>query len=375
MDARPIRTEYEFPTAYSGWDHQEIDAINRVVASNHYTCGPEVEAFEYEFATYHAMKYAIAVNSGSSANLISVAALCEHSLEPGDTVAVPALAWATTFSPLVQYGLDLMLCDAGGGTWNVNTIPGRPKLIVACPILGNPAYIAECGELSRKADIPMLLDNCESIGARCTDGALCGTQGLLNTFSFYFSHQMSAIEGGMILTNDDDLADDCRILRSHGWTRGVREPRSFEGEYEFTGHGYNVRPQEINAAIARVQLRKLDARIEARMKNWRYWYAASRDLPIVHPVMHGQPSPFGIHFEVASREVRQRLANALRANGIDCRPPVAGSFRRQPYGARWADQATPNADRIHDQGIMIGNPPFDGSALIDRAVKVMGEVL
>lgn len=385
MDARPIRTEFSYPTAFSGWDHQEIEAINRVVASNKFTMSDEVFAFEHEIAAYHGVRHAIAVNSGSSANLISVAAMAEHGLERGQKVLVPALAWATTYAPLIQYGLEPVLLDVDA-TWNAARNADlahsfklgnddRVGLIVTCGILGNPEYAEFWAQLAANIGAMLLNDNCESIGARYPDGTLTGTNALASTLSCYWSHQLSAIEGGVILTNDGDFADTCRLLRNHGWSRGIYPTTCLEDEFMFLTHGFNLRPLELHAAIARVQLRKLDDRITARRVNLAYFSSETSRLPIVLPSWRGDPSPFGLHFEVDGKEVREKLACAFRANGIDCRPPVAGSFRKQPYGARWADQKTPQADLIHDQGIMIGNPPFDGFSLIDSAVKVMRETL
>lgn len=349
-----------YPTATSGWDAAEADALRRVIDSGQFTMGAECEALEAEMAAYHGLRYGIGVNSGSSANLVAIAAMVElEMLKPG-LITVPALAWSTTFAPLVQYGFELALVDADD-TWNAQ----RPTDVVV-NILGNPV---------EQVGYPVLVDNCESVGAVHPNGRLSGTQGWANTFSFYFSHQLSAIEGGMILTDNEGLAQMCRMIRSHGWTRGIRKPYDFADEYRFEVMGYNLRPQELNSAVARVQLGKLSARIAARTANYDYWLRSTGDLPITHPAINGTPSFFGLHFCLASREVRAGLAKALRASGIDCRPPVAGSFRRQPYGKPWADQKTPNADRIHDTGMMLGNPPEFRPDLIDAAVAVMREVL
>ena len=379
--------QYEYPTAWSGWGDEEHYAINRVIASDKYTTGIECESLEREFADYHGMRFGIGVNSGSSANLVSLAAMAERGLfNRGDRVLVPALAWATTYSPLIQYGLDPALIDADASwcaardsdlqhTYKLGNAD-RVGLIVDCPILGNPSHGAFWKQMADNLGCPLLSDTCESIGAREPDGTRCGTRGLANTFSFYFSHQLSAIEGGMILTNDEDFAIMCRRIRNHGWSRGTKMAQRFEDEFEFVVPGYNVRPLELHSAIARVQLGKLDARIKARRENWDHFFHIADDLPIRLPRETAPMiSPFCLHFAVADSEMRQRLANALRANNIDCRPPIAGSFRLQPYGKRWASQRTPVADGIHQRGIALGCPPFDGRNLIDKAVKVMREVL
>ena len=378
--------QYTYPTAWSGWSDEEYRAIDRVIASDKLTMGNECELLEREMAAYHGLRFGIGVNSGSSANLVSVAAMAELGLiRRGDRVLVPALAWATTFSPLIQYGLEPVLIDADS-SWcaqrdsdlqHTYKLGGgdRVSLIVDVPILGNPSHGAFWKQMADNIGCPLLSDTCESIGAREPDGTRCGTRGLANTFSFYFSHQLSAIEGGMILTNDEGFAIMCRRIRNHGWTRGTKIAQSFEDEFEFVSHGYNVRPLELHSAIARVQLGKLNARIVARRTNYRHWIEASKGIAVTLPELLGYSSPFCLNFTVDDSEARQRLANALRANGIDCRPPIAGSFRLQPYGQRWASQKTPVADEIHRRGMAIGNAPHPIPDLIDKAVKVMRETL
>lgn len=371
---------YLYPTAFSLWGAEEHAAIQRVVASGNFTMGEEVAAFELEFAAWHGMKHAVMVNSGSSANLIAVAALFhlqDKPLMPGGKVLVPAIAWSTTYSPLVQHDLQLILLDVDD-TWNADPKGPRlsreiygARLIVACSILGNPGHLKRWQEMADGLGAYLLNDNCESLGA-----GDCGTYGLMSTHSLFWSHQLSAIEGGVILTNSDECANLCRMLRAHGWTRDVKPPQTFADEYDFQLMGYNVRPLEMHAAIAREQLKKLPGFIKARQENYDHFVAATdRISGIQHPRRNGIMSPFGLHFTVPSTEVRQQLVTELREHGIDCRLPTGGSFRRHKYGEPWAHQMTPNADRIHDCGLFLGNAPYDISELIDEAVTVMRRVL
>jgi CDP-6-deoxy-D-xylo-4-hexulose-3-dehydrase len=362
-----------FPTAYSVWGEEEHAAIARVLASGRLTMGPEVEAFEHEFAQWHGMKHAVMVNSGSSANLVAVAAMFhrqDRPLKRGDKVVVPALAWATTYAPLVQHGLELVVADCND-QWNVGQYHGEPaiSLQVVCSILGNPAHF--WGE----APWPIIEDNCESIGAVDLKRRKCGTRGLMNTFSLFWSHQLSAVEGGVVLTSDDECAELCRMLRAHGWSRDVRKPASFCDEYDFHLMGYNLRPTEIYAAVAREQLRKLPIFIEKRTANWKLFQTLVADLPVKLPVSNGTQSPFGLHFECMGWRGRNHLVHKLREAGIDCRLPTGGSFRRHRYGAPWADQPAPRADRIHDCGLFLGNGPLDLTPQIEKAVGVMREAL
>lgn len=371
--------EWAYPTAFSKWGDEEYDAMDRVRASGRYTMGEEVAAFEREFADYHGMQYGIMVNSGSSANLIMIACLAFRGMiKRGDKVVVPALAWPTTYAPLVQYGLKLFLADCDE-TWNAD-YSNQPdcQLSIGCSILGNPAYLGDYRniyDLEKKFGTIFLEDNCESLGAITKDGKRCGTHGLMNSFSFFYSHQISAIEGGMILTDDDECAHVCRMLRNHGW---VRDPKaSFEKEYDFKGFGYNVRPLELHAAIAREQLKKLDGFIAARKKNLEafykrcFWDAGD----IEFPKANGELSPFGIPFLVKDAETRQKLVNAFRAADIDCRPPTGGSFTKHPYGYPYRKQKTPYADAIHERGLFIGNAPYDIEDKIACAIDVMKDIL
>jgi CDP-6-deoxy-D-xylo-4-hexulose-3-dehydrase len=358
-----------YPTAYKAWDEEERDAIARVLASDRLTMGEETAAFERALAVYNSRKHAICVNSGSSANLIAVAALqCK---EPRRCAVVPALAWATTYAPLVQHRIKLSLLDCDA-TWNATAYIGPvPDILVGCSILGNPARL----DMVLPEGCSFLNDNCESLGAEIY-GHPVGSYGDIATLSFYHSHQLSAVEGGACLTNDDELADLCRLLRDHGLTRTFKKADRFEDEFNFKLFGYNVRPTDIYSAIGRVQLRKLDRHRVIRRTNWYDFFSAADKLPITAPVMTPGFNPFGIHFTLDDASKRQELATALRAGGIDCRMPVGGSFRMCHYGQAWKHQQTPYADKIHRAGMFLGNAPdFRMDEQIERTVKVMKRVL
>ena len=364
--------EYWYPTAFCGWGVEEYAAIERVISSGQFTMWEEVRAFERKLAAYHRRKHAVMVNSGSSANLLMVATLMEtHRLRRGDTIMVPALAWSTTYAPLIQNGLNLQLVDCDE-TWNAAWPDKIDAPMFLCSILGNPCnrYISE--------DNLVIEDNCESIGAVGADGCKTGTKSLMSSLSFFHSHQLSAIEGGAVLTNNDECNETLRMLRSHGWTKDVRPPGSFEDEYEFKCFGYNVRPLEMHAAVAREQLKKLDVGNAARRCNSNLFFNLTSDLPIDHQYIDDlmtEATPFGLPFTVKDSPTRLKLVHALRDSGIDCRLPTGGSFRLHQYGKPWRDQKTPNADRIHTTGLFLGNSPFDIADKIERAARVMRDVL
>jgi CDP-6-deoxy-D-xylo-4-hexulose-3-dehydrase len=357
------RVVHQYPTAFKNWGIEEIEAIERVISSDRFTQGPEVEAFEAEFAAYHGRSYAIMTNSGSSANLVATDAIViRRGLQCSlFDVLVPAIAWSTTYGPIIQRGFYPILNDVDA-TWNADPGLHPSSLVVGCSILGCPARL----------DHPFLEDNCEALGARTETGQLTGTFGDLSTFSFFHSHQISAIEGGCILTDDLELARLCRVLANHGNEGFAFPTKDFDHSYRFTQFGFNVRGLEMHAAIAREQLKKLDHHNVARRSNLAHFTAATEGLPITLQAQRGTPAPFGLAFTVdGGNAARARLVAALQATGIDARLPTGGSFLRHPYGAPWRDQKTPNADRIHDTGLFLGNAPFPIPHLIEKAVGVM----
>lgn len=373
---------YTYPTAFGDLTEEDRAAVARVVDSGRFTMGPETEALEAELAAYHGRKHAIACNSGSSANLLAVAAVTEgHRGIVAPRALVPALAWATTYAPLVQHGYRLELTDCDDG-WNApvpTVVPFHaPTVAVVCSILGNPVDLLGWERWALRAGVDLIEDNCESIGARDLNGVLTGTVGVASTLSFYWSHQVNGLEGGAVLTNDDELARLCRMLRDHGMTRSVDRAASFDAEYDFRLFGYNLRPLEINCAVARVGLRRLPETIAARTANhYRFWRGVGgHGLPLRSPVHRGQLSPFGLPFELEDPGIdRPALVAALRHAGVDARPPTGGSLRRHAYGAAYQPWRTPNADRIHDRGLFIGNPPFDAPELIELAIDALRRAL
>src|ERR1035437_4387009 len=205
--SQPVPTA--FPLATSSWDGAERAAIQRVVDSDRFTMGPEVKAFEKEFAAHFGTGYAVMVNSGSSANLIAVAAAVlneETRLKPGDEVLVPAVSWSTTYFPLHQYGLRLKFVDIHPETLNMDlelardAIGPRTRAVMAVNLLGNPNDFATLRQLCREFDLVLIEDNCESMGAEF-EGRAAGTFGALGSFSTFFSHHISTMEGGVVVTD------------------------------------------------------------------------------------------------------------------------------------------------------------------------------
>ncbi len=382
-----------YELAASSWGDEEPEAIRRVIASDRFTMGPEVAAFEAEFATYFGRKHAVMTNSGSSANLISVASLFfrkDRPLERGDEVIVPAISWGTTYHPLQQYGLRLRVVDVELDTLNMDTarladaLTPRTRMIVAVSILGNPAALDVMRDFADRHGLYFMEDNCESLDAEL-NGRKTGTFGDLATSSFFFSHHIATMEGGMVTTDDDELAHLLRSLRAHGWTRDVPvgspifEPRDddFFEAYRFILPGYNVRPMEINGAVGREQLRKLPAMTAARRRNLALFQElfADDDRFIIQRE-NGKSSSFSftIVLNPDHGADRRRVTAALAEAGIDFRIITGGCILRHDV-IRHYDYETvgdiTNADTAHDRGFFVGNHPFDLEPQIRRLRDVL----
>nr|MBA2259723.1 aminotransferase class I/II-fold pyridoxal phosphate-dependent enzyme [Acidobacteriota bacterium] len=244
-----------YDLASSSWDDEERLVVQRVFAEGRLTMGEYVRRFEEAFAAKLGMKHAVMTNSGSSANLVGIAALFHRRARPlrrGDEVIVPAVSWATTYHPLQQYGLKLRFVDVELETLNMDVsrleaaLTPRTRMVVAVSILGNPAALDVMRAFCDAHDLILFEDNCESMGSSL-DGRFCGTFGDVNTFSTFYSHQISTMEGGVLLTNDTEIDHLARAIRNHGWTRDVppgtiyeRTADGFTEAYRFIVPGYNV---------------------------------------------------------------------------------------------------------------------------------------
>jgi CDP-6-deoxy-D-xylo-4-hexulose-3-dehydrase len=375
------------------WGEEELEAIQRVIRRGQFTMAGEVAEFEREFAQYFGMKHGVMVNSGSSADLIATAALFykrQRPLQRGDEAIVPAISWSTTYSPLQQYGLKLRFVDVDLDTLNMNVsqlegaLTPRTKLIVAVSILGNAAALDEIRSFADRHGLYLLEDNCESADAEL-NGRKTGTFGQVNTFSFFYSHHVSTMEGGMVLTDDEELMHLLRSLRAHGWTRDVpgetslftrKDSDHFEA-YRFILPGYNVRPLEISAAAGREQLKKLPAMTAQRRRNLALFQQLfSGDSRFILQREHGRSSSFSFTV-ILNPEMdidRDKVFAALRQADIGFRMITGGCFPNHD-AIRYFDHELVgdlrNARLAHNQGFFVGNFPVDITPQITRFREVL----
>lgn len=387
-------TTINYPLATSSWDHEELDAMQRVIASGMFTMGKEVAEFERRFADYVGAKYCVMVNSGSSANLLMVAAIRYRqsgSLQPGDEIIVPAVSWSTTYSPLYQYGLHLKFVDIDRDTLNYDldqlaqAVTDRTRAVMAVNLLGNSNDFKRISQIIEGRDIVLLEDNCESMGAEF-DGRQAGTHGLMGTFSAFFSHHISTMEGGMVVTDDEELYHIMLAVRAHGWTRnlpkenlvcGTKSDDAFVESFRFVLPGYNLRPLELSGAIGIAQLKKLPDMVAGRRENAARFADAIASYPWLRGQREiGRSSWFGFSLVLgeAAPLTRADLVSRLSHAGIEARPIVAGNFAKNEV-LKWFDHSVfgslASAEEIDAGGLFVGNHHYP----LDKEMQLLKAVL
>lgn len=382
-----------YDLASSSWGTEEIDAMQRVISSGMFTMGENVRRFEEDFARKFGTQHALMVSSGSAANLVGVAALFYAGKRPlarGDEVIVPAISWSTTYYPLQQYGLKLRFVDVELDTLNIDVskleqaLTPRTRMVVAVSILGNPCALDVLRAFCDQHRLILFEDNCESMGASL-NGKPCGTFGDLGTFSTFFSHHISTMEGGVLVTDNAELYHVAKSLRAHGWTRdvskdsGIYEPRDddFYEAYRFILPGYNARPLELSGAIGVEQLKKLDRMVEMRRRNAELFVGLMRgDERFIIQRENGRSSWFAFTIVLNPKCDLQRakIMNALKQADIGFRIITGGCFLRHDV-IKYFDYdrvgEMRNADLAHDRGFFVGNHPRDLRPQIERLRAVL----
>jgi len=371
----------QYKLATSTWDNKEIEAIQKVIDSDIYSMSKCVELYESEFASYFGSKYAVMTSSGSTANLIMTAALFfrkQNKLKRGDEIIVPAVSWSTTYFPLQQYGLKVKFVDIDIETLNYDlavleeAVSDSTKAIMVVNLLGNPNDFNEITRIIENRDIIILEDNCESMGATY-HGKQCGTFGLMGSFSSFFSHHIATMEGGMVVTDDEECYHLLLALRAHGWTRNLptknkvaeKSDNWFEESFRFVVPGYNVRPLEMSGAIGSEQLKKLLSFINQRRKNAELFIELfESDNRFLIQKQIGESSWFGFSFIIreSSGLNRSDILQKLEEANIEYRPIVTGNFTKSE-SLRYFDYEVhanvKNAKYLDSNGFFVGNSHED----------------
>ena len=321
------------------------------ILENRITMGETVKDYENSYCDYLGRTHKVlSSNSGSSANLLAIAALCQSGkLHPGDKVIVPALSWSTTVFPLVQYDLQPIFCDANDEDFNIsieeleNLIKNNaPKALMLIHTYGCPANMTQIKDLCDSHNLILIEDTCESMGADW-DGKKAGTFGDVSTFSSYYSHHICTLEGGLTCFKDESICQIAESIRSHGWIRHLDKKDSIFKEYSnldpgfiFNFIGYNLRLSEPQAAIGLEQLKKLNEFVKNRRRSaeiYTSFFENYQDIfKYIKPLKKAYSSWFGFPL-VLTRKLagkRKKLRKILLDNDIESRPFLAGDFTLQP---------------------------------------------
>ena len=337
--------------------------------------------FESAFASFQKRKSAILFNSGGSANLALLQALKNlGKLKDGDHVAFSALTWSTNTMPIIQMGLTPVALDCEPTTLNVMSwhllerLKNVPvKAFFLTNVLGFVGDIAKIREICESKEIILIEDNCESLGTEVPEGK-AGNFGLGSTFSFFVAHHMSTIEGGMICTDDDDLAEMLRIVRANGWDRNLSSAQQFkwrkkfniesefEAKYTFYDLGFNFRPTEITGFLGLYQLQFLEKNIKVREENYlklESIFGENDDLVKLNHEHITVLSTFAFPFVCKTPELRKEYLSRFSGAGIEIRPMIAGNMQKQPFYKRYVSEIynLPGTDFLHDCGFYCGNYP------------------
>ena len=345
--------------------------------------------FEKKWSEWLGVKYSVFVNSGSSANLAAIYSLLLSGKLKNNKIVVPAVSWVTTVTPTIQLGMEPIMCDCDIDNLglDINHLKeiiknNNPSVIILVHVLGIPNHMDEILKLCKENDILLIEDTCESIGSKYND-KLLGTLGDLSTFSFYFGHHMSTIEGGMISTNDEDLYHILLSIRSHGWDRDLPKEKQnslrekygvdkFRSLYTFYYPGFNLRSTDLQAYIGLGQLEKLDMIVENRNKNFiRYKNEIKNTFWNVSEPEGSFISNFS--FPIITKNIKE-LTEQLITNNIECRPLICGSINEHPFWyERYGKQNLPNSKLVHNYGLYLPNNHQMTDEEISKVIEVVNK--
>ncbi len=331
---------------------EEINAFLAPMLTTHVTMGKEVRKFEEQYAREFGHKYGVFNNSGSSANLLAVSAIknpaTTNPLQDGDEVIVPSLSWSTTVWPLIQHNLIPVLVDCDPKTFNFDlnkleaAITPKTRAIMLVHVYGNPCDMDALMMIAKKHNLQVIEDSCESMGAYYKNKAV-GTFGRVATFSFYFSHHITTLEGGICVTDDFELAETMRIMRAHGWTREADSHPEYMKKYPdidprfiFVNLGYNLRGTECQARMGQVQLPKLAGFVNKRRENVALYFKKLQKYSDIFDFQQetagARSSWFGfsIILKPNCKFKVKEISTYLKSKNIENRPVIAGNIGNHP---------------------------------------------
>ena len=371
-----FKKKFFYPLLDQGFSNDDIKKAISVLKSKRLTMSLKTRDFENYFAKKLKTKYAVMVNSGSSANLLIFFSLLnplkKNKLKYGDECLVPALCWSTSLWPVLQSGLKPRLIDVNKNSFSLDLktlkaeVTKKTKAVLLINVLGNCSEIDKIKKFLAKKRIYLIEDNCESLGSIYKNKFL-GTFGDFSSFSFYFSHQITSGEGGMILCKNKNDYNLIKVLRAHGWDRDLNKKNSTS--FNFINMGFNLRPLEVSAAIGLNQIKRLNKFIANRKENRnqiinclkknKKW---KNQFDFFLPSKNLKPSWFGLPLLINKKLLKNKnkYLNYLKKQGIESRPIISGNFANQKsirlFDIRHNKKKLKNAQEIEDRGFFIGLP-------------------
>lgn len=350
------------------------------------TKGQKTLSFEKRFASIIGCKHAVFCNSGSSANLLATSALIQSGLMRNNKIVVPQVSWSTTVFPAMQLGLNPIMCDCDSLNLGIDVDnlleiieEEKPSALILVHVLGFDSSVQKIKDICEQNNILLIEDTCESLGS-VVAGKMLGSYGLASTFSFYFGHHISTIEGGMVCTNDDYLAEVLKMIRSHGWDRDINEEakqkyrskykvKEFESLYKFYYQGFNLRSTDLQAFIGLSQLTKVKQIANKRHENFNR-YLELIDNKFWKPVLNQEiVSNMGYPLILSNRE---RVYQELKNNNIESRPLVSGSMGTQPaWSKTYGESRMKNSSIVNNQGMYVPNH----NSLCDKDIEQVCKII
>lgn len=389
MAAKTFRSQ-KFDLAVDTIGYRDLDKIiSWLLEFPRLTMADETRRFEQMWAGWLGVKYAVMCNSGSSANLLMYAALDSTGRSGKRKIVVPATGWCTTIAPAIQFGWKPVMCESDPRTFGLDPNylekllkKHHPETVIMVHVLGVPNDMDAILKLQRKYDFQILEDCCASHGAR-HKGRMVGTFGDLSSFSFYYGHHMSTIEGGVVCTNDRELYHRLLMLRSHGWLKDLPKSEQnrimrkyrvdpFHSPFTFVIPGYNLRPTDVSARIGQIQLSKLDQTIRRRIANHKIFQKKLAGAFGFAPGLPGDEIS-SISFCALARSTAERkiVLRALDRHKIDTRIFAAGNLGRHPFWAeRYGKFSAPVADKLYRCGFFLPNNQSLGRKQVDFICRV-----
>lgn len=358
-------------------DNNDIEALREWLKSGpRLTKGSLTLEFEDKWAKYIGTKYSVFCNSGSSANLLMVYAALASGKLRNNKIVVPSVGWVTTVAPAMQFGMQPIMVGADKNTFGIDLdqleqvcIKEQPSVVIFVQVLGVPHYKQRLLELKKKYGFVLLEDACAALGARYSDGTMVGQVGDMSSFSFYFGHQLSTIEGGMVNTDSKEIYDLLIMLRSHGWGKDLDQEAydklisdngvdDFHKPFTFFVPGFNVRATDLQAFIGIRQVEKAEWVSERRNRNHvRY---ANNLKGVVEFQNWDDNMPVSISFGALadSTEHRKQIVKRLVENGVETRIFSAGNLGRHPFWKNvYGEFNDPMSNIIHERGFFVPNDP------------------